>query len=80
MSVLVCGRVCLSGTVPEGLRYSRFSGASKASALPERQNTQKLRANDVPAGGRQAPGDRSRRPRGSGDAAHKRLPGKKPVD
>lgn len=36
----VCG-------VPEGLRYSRFSRASKASVLPERQNTSKLRANNL---------------------------------
>lgn len=35
--------------VPEGPRYSRFSGASKASALSERQNTPKLRASNLPA-------------------------------
>lgn len=35
--------------VPEGLRLSRFSGASKASVLSERQNTPKLRVNNLPA-------------------------------
>lgn len=64
MSVLVCGRACLSGMFAafrRGPRYSRFSGASKASVLSERQNTPELRANNLPAVA-SAPRDRSHRP------------------